>query len=575
MSCTLRLACTVLASLAVLVSACAPTAPTTAERAAAPAPQVAKIARFAMMGEIKGSLVEGFMDARQIRGRETVSNMLGTSLTAIDPQGTEIPMIAEQFPTLENGLWKIFPDGSMETTYRLRRDVTWHDGTPVTAPDFVLAGQVVLDPNLAGDPKPWGRAVESFSAPDAQTVTVRWRSPFINANTIFSSGLSGTGSVLPLPGHLVADAYASSPSTFFEHRYFTHSFVGTGPFKLESFEPSSQITLTAFDGYFLGRPKLDRIEIRMFLDANALVANILAGAVEMTLDNSLTVDQAVQVRERWTQGTINFRAESNGVPLWINLQNPDPAAIGDVRFRKALYHAMDRQSMVDTMQHGMSSVVDHYLSVTDPDHQATRSKVVAYDYDPRKTAQILQTIGFSKGGDGYYRDASGRPLTEMELRSTATDELQLNVGLVTASSWESAGLKAAVLPAPEQLRQDREWRNTFPAFEVSRKGQTALDMVQQMHSRQVPTSANNWSGNNRSRLSDPQLDALFDRYVVTIPQAERRAIATDIFGIMTDNVYLMPTFFFQYPVMVSHQLRNVAWKETERHTTYLWDKAGG
>ena len=96
---------------------------------------IVRLSQAPLRGDDVMALLQPLMTPQQAKifGRERVSAMLGTSLTATDNDGNEIPLIATQAPSLDNGSWKLNADGSMQTIYQLRQGTTWHDGTPVTA----------------------------------------------------------------------------------------------------------------------------------------------------------------------------------------------------------------------------------------------------------------------------------------------------------------------------------------------------------------------------------------------------------------------------------------------------------
>lgn len=77
----------------------------------------------------------------------------------------------------ENGLWRVSPDGRMETTWRIRGNALWHDGQPFTAHDLLFSMQIAQDKELAEFGDIAYESVESAVAPDPQTFTVRWKSP--------------------------------------------------------------------------------------------------------------------------------------------------------------------------------------------------------------------------------------------------------------------------------------------------------------------------------------------------------------------------------------------------------------
>src|SRR5207248_3247057 len=87
------------------------------------------------------------------------------------------PYLAERLPRLNTDDWRVSPDGSMDTRYVLKENLTWHDGAPLTADDFVFAWQVYARPELGVASLRPGSLMEDVSAPDPRTVRIRWRAP--------------------------------------------------------------------------------------------------------------------------------------------------------------------------------------------------------------------------------------------------------------------------------------------------------------------------------------------------------------------------------------------------------------
>src|SRR5206468_5776536 len=122
-------------------------------------------------------------------------------LTIYSLDGNLQPRLAQKIPSIEDGDWKTAPDGSMEVTWKLRPGLKWHDGTPLTADDFVFGIQVARDPNLPLPHTGGVNLVKEVLAPDANTLVVRYSETYFNAN-------EGTPAEMPaLPRHLVGDLY--------------------------------------------------------------------------------------------------------------------------------------------------------------------------------------------------------------------------------------------------------------------------------------------------------------------------------------------------------------------------------
>src|SRR5207249_2611504 len=172
--------------------------------------------------------------------------------------------------------------------------------------------------------------IERIAAPDPATITVTWKQPFIEADTMFSSA---GAFALPVPKHLLERASVEDRATIFELPNWTTEFVGSGPFRIRDWVTDSHAILQAYDQYVLGRPKIDEIEVKFIPDPNTLMANVLAG-VELTLGRALSLDQALRLRDQWQEGHANTRPYG-WVPMSVQFINPTPPVVSDVRFRRA------------------------------------------------------------------------------------------------------------------------------------------------------------------------------------------------------------------------------------------------
>jgi peptide/nickel transport system substrate-binding protein len=229
---------------------------------------------------------------------DLVDSVVHMSLTTEDDRGIRRAALAEAVPTLENGLWRLLPDGQMGLVWRIRQGAQWHDGTAFTADDLLFTMEVAQEPTLPEFRSGAGGAfelIDRVTAVDPQTISVTWKTPFIRADGLFSTGLEGFAE--PLPRHLLGALLGDNRETFLQSSYWTREYIGLGPYKLREWAPGSHLTLDANDRYVLGRPKIDEMQVRFVLDANTLSANLLAGAVEVTLGTGLSLEQSLEVRD--------------------------------------------------------------------------------------------------------------------------------------------------------------------------------------------------------------------------------------------------------------------------------------
>src|SRR5438105_179763 len=102
----------------------------------------------------------------------------------IDDKGLPRPELLASLPALNTDTWQVFPDGTMQTTYTLRPNLTWHDGQPLTADDFVFAWRVYSYPDLGLSGQTPMSAISDVTATDREHFVIRWKELFPDANTL-------------------------------------------------------------------------------------------------------------------------------------------------------------------------------------------------------------------------------------------------------------------------------------------------------------------------------------------------------------------------------------------------------
>jgi peptide/nickel transport system substrate-binding protein len=499
---------------------------------------------------------------------EELEVLVTVGLTAGQGRGEPfVARMAEILPTTENGLWRLLPDGRMEVTWKLRGDVVWHDGKPVTADDVLFTTTVQQDPRLPlVDLAPY-KSIEAIEAPDARTLVVHWKHPYVYADR---------GFVFPLPKHLLEPAYQSGDMERFQALpYWTEEFVGTGPYRMRQWTHGIGASLEANDRYFLGRPKIDQIDVRFMPDPNTIAANFLAGEADVSLGGRLAQDWAQGLLER-SGGRVTFGTNAaNPIVVYIKLENPTPAALLELDFRRALVHALDRQEMVNSLVDGKTSVAD--AVVLNPsraeEFQAAIGSIVKYDYEPRRATQLVEGLGYRKGADGFYQDRSSQKMN-LEIRTTQGDVQQERSALAVAANWQAAGFASDVSFTPAARRNDFEYRFAFPAFDLRRQPITPDQLYDKFHSSVPPAPENNWRGGNYGRYSNAALDRLLETYDVTIPKGPRMELFKQIAHHVTDQVVILGLFYDVEVTVTSSRTKNIATRTAgfgETDNVHEWD----
>jgi peptide/nickel transport system substrate-binding protein len=338
---------------------------------------------------------------------------------------------------------------------------------------------------------------------------------------------------------------------------------------VSEFAQGSHVTLQAFDRYVLGRPKIDEIEIKFIIDPSVIVANVLAGTVDVTLGRGLAPEQAVEAERQWPNGKAEFMTRS-WTAMYGQFVNPNPPALANVVFRRALMHALDRQQLVNTLAMGRTRVLSTFIGPESPEFPELQSHVVEYPHDQRLAMELVSGLGFSRGADGMFADSSGRPLS-VEIRTTGGDDLRNSAMLAAADMWKRAGIGAETLLIPRQRASDREYRVTRPAFELTHQPNELTERsLRRLHSRQIPTAENDWSGQNRSRYSSLEYDALIEKYFVTYSARERLEVARQINYHISDQLPALGLLYRIQPILIANRLVNVT-AEHESRNAHEWD----
>jgi peptide/nickel transport system substrate-binding protein len=503
-----------------------------------------------------------------VPGDDAVQELFNTGLTEADPTGVVRAQLAEAVPTLENGLWKTFPDGQMETTWRIIPNVYWHDGAPYTSEDLLFTLAISMDRELPLRQRPAYPAIESAEAPDARTITVRWKKPFIEADTLFSRELA-----LPLPKHLLERAAVEERATFGQLLYWTEEFVGTGPFKLREMARGSHLLLDANREYALGRPKIDEVEVKVLSDPNVLMANLFAGTVDALPGRGLNYDRAAVLEGQWKDGRVETRF-SGGIVLHAQFLNQSPAVVAELPFRRALLHAVDRQQLVDDLYAGRGSVAHVFLGPTEPEFRGIEGSLVRYEYDPRRATQLIEGLGYAKGADGFFRDRADQRLA-LELR-VDPGESEQKTAFAVADAWQQLGVGVEPVVTPSQRARDLEYRYTFPALYL-RSHSGRIRALLNYHSSQIPLPENRFAaGDNRGRYASSELDASIDRYFLTIPLAERAQVLQVAMRHLTEQLPTLTLFHDASFTVVSNRLENFTTSKAggaaaKTWDSYLWD----
>src|SRR5437879_2475588 len=162
--------------------------------------------------------------------------LFGAKLIHYDQLGNPVPVLVEEVPDIGRGTWRVFDDGRMDTTFKLR-SLTWHDGFPLTTEDVVFTVNAIMDPQLPAENREPEKSIDSIEVLDARSFVVHWSETNILANG---------WDLEPLPKHILDPIIQRDVQSFSNAGYWTHDWVGLGPYRLADWITGTYIKGQAF-----------------------------------------------------------------------------------------------------------------------------------------------------------------------------------------------------------------------------------------------------------------------------------------------------------------------------------------
>ena len=463
-------------------------------------------------------------------------------LWSFDPDNNPVPEIATEIPSLENG--GLSEDG-LTLTVKLRDDVLWSDGEPVTANDFVFTYEMFMaDSNVVNSRYPYEDYVESMEAPDDTTLVVHFTEPFAAwLTSLFTS---------PIPEHVLRPVFEAE-GTLDTAEWNTAPTVGVGPFVFSEWETDSHMIFEANPNW-INPPKLEQVFIRFADDAAQEVA-ILAGDAD--IGTFLDWSQADAINN---SGVAQFVTQPGGYNEGWYL-NFDPAtahpAMLDVNVRKAIVHATDREKIVQDLLGGLTEVPITFWDSTPP---FGNPNLTPYAYDPDEANRLLDEAGWvDSNGDGT-RDKDG---DELVLRYISNQrQLRKDVQAVVQQMWAQVGIGA------ELVNYGDDYFNGYADGGPQATGNYDIATYSSTGSYPDPEVSYNWlcsevvgaenpDGGNWQGYCNEELDVLLDQQATETDPAARRELYYQIGEIMHNDVVWVGMWKDPDCWALSNRLQNV------------------
>ena len=411
----------------------------------------------------------------------------------------------------------------MVVNFRLRPDLTWADGTPLTSDDSVYAFTIASDPSSIANIFLIDRT-QTYEATDPQTVQW-WGKPGFIDPAYFTNFWT------PAPKHLWSEFSIDKLSTI---DIASRSPIGWGPYMIQEWTAGDHITLTKNPYYFRaaeGYPKFDTLSFRFIADPNTALSELVAGRCDI-IDPTIRLDAQASLLQEMQVGEQAQAFFAPGMTIeWLGLgttpasydngydtiyQKDRQDIFGDAHTRQGIAYCLDRQSVVDNVLLGRTTVPTTYVPVGHPVYDPNIDPIT---FDPSAGISLLEQAGW-KDTDGKPETprlavavknvAAGTPLLLNYYTTTATQRRQVTDILSQSLAQCGIGLNVQYFsqndlyaPGPDGFLFGRR----FDLIEYAMGVNGIEPPCGWFTSSEIPTASNSWIGTNVTGYKNKEYDA--------------------------------------------------------------------
>ena len=324
-----------------------------------------------------------------------IKHLLFDSLVKLDKNGNPVASLAESWT---------YDDASMTYTFKLRSDVLWHDGEKFTADDVKFTIEAIMDPKNGSENYPNYTEVQEIKVSSDTEIAFILSEP----NYAFLDYM--TMSILP--------EHKLRGEDMWESDYFKNP-IGTGPYKLDSWDVGQAITLKKNEKYFAGAAKIETIIFKIVTDDNAKALQLKNGELHLA---QVTPKDAQNFKNSKNLTVYDMKtADYRGI--LYNFWNPYWQENADLI--PAISYCIDRQAIVDAVLLGELNEFNY-------------DGVERYEFDLSKAEANFKAAGCQKDADGYWcRDGERISFT---INATPGDQVRIDMAQIAAQQLREAGL---------------------------------------------------------------------------------------------------------------------------------------
>ncbi|MCM2290760.1 peptide ABC transporter substrate-binding protein [Allorhizobium sp. BGMRC 0089] len=480
------------------------------------------------------------------------ASMVIEPLAGFDPEGNLYPRLAAEIPTVDNG--GVSKDLTT-ITWKLKKDLKWSDGTPVTADDVVFTWQYCTAPGGGCAQASKFDGVKSVEAVDPETIKVTFTTPKPYPYTAFVGYQSPIIQKAQFKDCLGPKAPECTKANF--------GPIGTGPFVVKQFKPNDVINFVANPNYRdPNKPAFATATLKGGGDALSAARAVLETGEYDYAWNMQIEPEVLKAMEAQGKGKLQSAFGSQVERINLNFTNPDPA-LGDKRstieggphpslsdpiVRKALSMAIDRDIIVET-GYGAAGKPTCDIVPGPPAYASTKNDSWCLKQDIAGANKLLDDDGWKKGPDGI-RAKNGVKLSY--LFQTSTNSVRQATQALVKDWWSQIGVATELrnVSASVFFGGDPASPDTFQKFYADAEmytnnfdGTDPEPYLAQWMCGKEPSPKTGWQGEDITRYCNPAYDKLVKQLSATFKPEEREKLAKQLNDILTEDMVQIPLVY--------------------------------
>ncbi|MFZ1339706.1 MAG: peptide ABC transporter substrate-binding protein [Paracoccaceae bacterium] len=475
------------------------------------------------------------------------ASLILEGLAGFNEKGEVMARLAVEVPTVANGG---ISEDLTQITWKLQPGLVWSDGTPVTSADAKFTYEYCTHPEGGCAQAARYEGIASIETPDAETVVITFVAPKPNPYQAFVGGTSPILQAAQFANCLGAAASSCNEQNF--------KPIGTGPFIVKDFKVNDVVELEANPNYRdAAKPAFASMTVKGGGDAVAAARAVMeTGEFDYAWNTQINPEMQAQMSAAGKGvllngfGTLVERIE-------MNMTDPSPALaegersttkhphpiLSDIKVRKALSMAIDRQALVD-IGYGSAGRASCNLVPAPEMFASPNTDCIAQDMDGAKA--LLEEAGWTDSDGDGVRDKDGAKLKMVY--QTSTNPVRQDFQVIIKAWWNELGVEVELknIDASVFFGGDAGSPDTFQKFysdvEMYANNFDGTDpepYLAQYLCDKIPGPDNQWQGENINRFCDPAYDALVAELAKTSDMAERGKIAIRLNEMLTKDSYVV------------------------------------